>query len=48
MCRFEFFGKLLQKVTSGRVAVSDAPEAMKVEGLPECTKHKRRKEQPVS
>lgn len=47
MCRFEFFGKLLQKVTSGKVTISDALEAMRVEGLPECTEHKRRKEQPV-
>lgn len=28
MCRFKFFGKLLQKVTSGKVAMSDAPEAV--------------------
>lgn len=47
MCRFKFFGKLLQKVTSGKVAMSDAPEAVRVEGLSECTEHKRRKEQPV-
>lgn len=48
MCRCEFFGKLLQRVTSGKVAVSDVPEAMRVDGLPECTEHKRRKKQPVS